>query len=347
VNINAAVNSLFVGSERNAIGYRISTRLRGTSSWTLNANTAPGGVSFNSFVTVGTFSSTLAYDVLVEIYDDFSTTAVQLLVGVASIFMHWNETFGVGFGKYRERGRVDIQGEAFWQRSVSDWRALTNEGTAAERDAIYGVPATDAARVALANRKIIWYNLDNGFTEMYYAVTGLAGLTVRGLIAGTASGWYPMNTGPQLLLLPSASFTLGVGGTFINWTSPGTGLSTRTGGTAWFTVSAGIPTIVQAGRYDIEVSLVHAANDIMHEYQLIKNNLTTAANVLQWGAAQTSLDAWTRSRVRLQDWPAVANDNLRIRGTLGSNGVAMDANGSTRYSGEFSIKYTGPALVSE
>lgn len=61
-------------------------------------------------------------------------------------------------------------------------------GSSAERDSTYGVPGTDADRVALANRQIIWYNSTTRKFETYYATTGLAGLTAPG-IAGT-SGWY-------------------------------------------------------------------------------------------------------------------------------------------------------------
>ena len=64
-------------------------------------------------------------------------------------------------------------------------------GTTAERDSYYGIPADDAARVALANQKVLWFNTDLGWEESYYAPTGLVGLTATGLIAGTAAGWYP------------------------------------------------------------------------------------------------------------------------------------------------------------
>ena len=65
-------------------------------------------------------------------------------------------------------------------------------GTTSQRDAVYGVPATDADRVALANQQVQWINTTKGYTETYYATTGIAGLTARGLLAGHASGWYPV-----------------------------------------------------------------------------------------------------------------------------------------------------------
>lgn len=64
-------------------------------------------------------------------------------------------------------------------------------GTTAERDAHHGVPATDAARAALANQRPSWDNTTTGRREQYYAPAGTPGLAVRGLIAGTPAGWYP------------------------------------------------------------------------------------------------------------------------------------------------------------
>lgn len=64
-------------------------------------------------------------------------------------------------------------------------------GSTAERDALYPAPTTDAARAALANRLVEWFNTDKGMTEVYYATTGTAGLTAKGLAVGHAPGWYP------------------------------------------------------------------------------------------------------------------------------------------------------------
>lgn len=113
-NINAAVQSLIVAStQKNAINYRISTRPRGTSTWTVKNTTAPGGVTFNGNRTVGTFPIESSFDVLVEIYDDFLTSAQQLSIATAAIFMHWDSNLGVGIGKYRQQGSLDVLGQIF------------------------------------------------------------------------------------------------------------------------------------------------------------------------------------------------------------------------------------------
>ncbi len=69
-------------------------------------------------------------------------------------------------------------------------------GTTAQRDARWGAPpGTDAAAVTLANQTPLYFNTEKGYLEAYYAKTGLAGLTVPGLIATQANGWYPRNPG--------------------------------------------------------------------------------------------------------------------------------------------------------
>ena len=67
----------------------------------------------------------------------------------------------------------------------------SGSGSTAERDIYYTAPSTDAERAGLANRVPTWFNTDKGYFEGYYATTGLAGLTARGLVAGVPSGWYP------------------------------------------------------------------------------------------------------------------------------------------------------------
>lgn len=70
----------------------------------------------------------------------------------------------------------------------------SGSGSTAERDIYYTVPSTDAERAGLANRVPTWFNTDKGYSEGYYATTGLAGLTARGLVAdpNIPTGWYPL-----------------------------------------------------------------------------------------------------------------------------------------------------------
>ena len=215
VNINAAVQSLIVSTQRNALNYRIYTREYGILTWTLKDTTTPGGITFNGAEAIGTYSIETAYDVLVEVYDDFSTSAFQLTIPTAAIFQHWDGRDGVGIGKYRQYGMLDVLGEIFQNngKKVVDEFSLVNllaayskSGTTAERDAVWGVPANATARVALAEERPRWFNTDKGWDEQYFAQYDDAGATVYNS-AGT-HGWKVLG---RPLLHPTA--VVAVGGT--------------------------------------------------------------------------------------------------------------------------------------
>jgi hypothetical protein len=208
VNLGASMSSLFNGTQRNSWGWRMYTRLHSGGSWTLRSSGTFTGTSFASYKLFGTFSLTTAYDVLIEVYDEFATSSVIVSVAVAAIFMHWDGSVGVGIGKFREEGRMDIAGDVYIKpdtdagqdgslipaptgRGVVTDR-LPHTGTTAERNAYYGTLTTTAQQVALANRQVVWYNTEKGWFESYYVPTGTASLTARGLVAGHAAGWYPL-----------------------------------------------------------------------------------------------------------------------------------------------------------
>lgn len=129
-------------------------------------------------------------------------------------------------------------------------------GTTAERDAIFGTPANDTERVALANQKVTWFNTDLGWEESYFAVTGLTGLTVRALVAGTASGWYPIGPGPRALVWGTGAQAAvnGTPYTLFSFAAPGY----LNGGAAWFELTGGSTLrAIQAGRFAIKMSMTY------------------------------------------------------------------------------------------
>lgn len=130
-------------------------------------------------------------------------------------------------------------------------------GTTAERDAYFGTPSVTADQVALANRKVTWFNTDLGWQESYYVVQGTSGLTARGLITGAPAGWYPTAEGPRIRLFSNGGQAHSNGTEFSNWKafSPaGTATEndsykfgnvlTRTGTNSWVETSLW-------GKYDI------------------------------------------------------------------------------------------------
>lgn len=118
VNINASVQSLINGTQRNALRYKVSTRLKDDTLYTVKINTPLTAVVFNGYVNIGTYSITESYDVLIEVIDDFSTSVRLMVVPVAKIFMHWDGTDGVGIGKYREQGALDVQGDIYSSNDI-------------------------------------------------------------------------------------------------------------------------------------------------------------------------------------------------------------------------------------
>lgn len=113
VDLNAAVPSLINGTQKNALTYTISTRARGTTTWTVKSNNiAPGGITFNSNVLLSTYAVETAWEVKVDVKDKFSTATAQNTVTTAAIFMHWATT-GMGMGKFWERGGLDVLGQIY------------------------------------------------------------------------------------------------------------------------------------------------------------------------------------------------------------------------------------------
>lgn len=217
-------------------------------------------------------------------------------------------------------------------------------GTIAERDAMFGVPAGDPARVELANQNIAWFNTDAGWVESYYATTGLPGLTARGLVAGTDSGWYPVGPGPLIYLVASAPQNVtGTNQTITTWAAPGTGLSTRVGGADWFTLSAGLVTTVKAGRYHVRQKTRAQSGSGQVWHYLLSSTLGNLAisNFTLNAAFQNS---------HLEAGPIIHPAGATFR-VISDNGgpyfVQEGGNGSDPMSGEFVVTYVGPPLVSE
>jgi hypothetical protein len=114
VNLKASVSSLVVGGvQKNLLVYKIYTRPRGGSGWTLKTTVNPGGTAFNSYGLIGTYEVTAAAEVRVEVLDIFAISAIAGTLAVASVFMHWAGANGIGVGKYWEKGSIDSLGDIY------------------------------------------------------------------------------------------------------------------------------------------------------------------------------------------------------------------------------------------
>ncbi len=118
ISLNAIVQSLMNGTERNLMQIKVRSRLFGSNTpWTdpstLRTTLNPSGISYNSFTVVnGPFDVDKSYEIRIEVLDRFNTSAFQTSVAVGAIFMHWAEN-GLGLGKYYEKGMLDVNGDVF------------------------------------------------------------------------------------------------------------------------------------------------------------------------------------------------------------------------------------------
>ncbi|MBG6106633.1 DUF859 family phage minor structural protein [Frigoribacterium sp. CG_9.8] len=158
ITLNTAVQSLVNGTQKNSLTYRISTRARGASVYTNIATVTPGGITFAGSRLIGTYGVAKSWEVLIEVIDVFSTSSITRTVATSTIFMHWDGAIGMGVGKYRENGMLDVAGQAY----QNNGQAILDVGSfASDADAMAGTSTTKlvtprslAARVPAQNKII-------------------------------------------------------------------------------------------------------------------------------------------------------------------------------------------------
>lgn len=130
IDLNAAVQSLIVGTEKNTLTIKVFTRLYGTTTWTARNVINHSSVSYNTNVLVtggAIFPVNQSFDVKIEVTDKFNTAnpaLSQTVVSTAAIFMHWSQT-GIGVGKYHTQGVLDVAGDIYQNNNkVIDVSAL-------------------------------------------------------------------------------------------------------------------------------------------------------------------------------------------------------------------------------
>jgi len=122
----ASVSSLIFGAaQKNLLEWRVRTKLVGGSYTTIQDWTATG-VSGNTwttkYVAAGPYLSSAEYVVEVSIRDVFGKNGYntaqtivtrEITVPSESVFMDWDGTSGVGLGKYRQNGMLDVNGDVY------------------------------------------------------------------------------------------------------------------------------------------------------------------------------------------------------------------------------------------
>lgn len=114
VDLNAVVSSLMNGTEKNTLGIRMFTRLKGATSWTARNVINHSSISYNSnfLISGAPYAVNQAYDVRIEVFDKFNIAAGQTIIATAAIYMNWAPG-GVGLGKYWEAGALDVGGDIY------------------------------------------------------------------------------------------------------------------------------------------------------------------------------------------------------------------------------------------
>ena len=119
VDLNAAVQSLTNSTQRNAMTITIKTAPVGSNTYTTR-NTITPGLTYATNVLVGgggIYPETTAYKVRNEVKDKFLTSATEITVPTSSVLMHWDAA-GVGVGKFRSQGKLDVAGDIYQSGNV-------------------------------------------------------------------------------------------------------------------------------------------------------------------------------------------------------------------------------------
>lgn len=235
---------------------------------------------------------------------------------------------------------------------VAKTRYFTNttRGTTAQRDVLYGVPGTAAARVALANQQVTWFNTDLGWKERYYEVTASAGLTAVGLVSGATPGWYPIGEGPYIEL----NAPVGDQSIFFNTFITGWALYGRRGGSSWFNLNGTDRVdVLKHGRYDIlAYTTVYAAlNGVAPDFSLQLLGTDNATVVRGTGGGAFKLDPNYNIRPHQELLDQIILPNQKIgwklqKGTMpaGDTTMVLHGGGSSVEHGRLKIRYISPPL---
>lgn len=245
-----------------------------------------------------------------------------------------------------DRVRVELSLRRAIVHGVSSGGPL--RGTTAQRDARFGTPANDAARVALANRKIVWYNTDLGWEESYYATTGLTGLTAKGLLAGYSSGWFPTGNGPtpEITMNATATFSATTGNYIGGWN----GTVRRFGGDSVFTYDQYGPTIHLPGFYDLDVYTTQGVGSGLADYHVRLNAI--GGTPVEWQSNLSAIPLSTSYFTQINgDYPSTlikptpqlfrffcSNGSLAVHNTSGPAGSGR---------GQLAARYVRPPLVTD
>ncbi len=342
LRVSARVNSIITSStERNSRTIKVYTRTRGATSWTLQWSATSSSLTSTITRTLGTFSESLGWDVRVDIVDIFKTSTGLTSVAVAAIGLDIGPA-NLGVGKFWERGGLDVGGDVWATRGANGTAVLLNDrGTASERNAIYGVPATAAERQALANAQVLWFNVTEGWWETYLEVNSNTASSVPGLKTGSA-GWYPVGSGdgPWISLVPNTQFAATASAWVRGWSSS---LNKRKGGDAWFGYDStnGLLICKRAGYYNLSAWTTQQTGSGTANYHLYVHDADGIQRYGQDGNAFTlNGSLYTRAHAEMQNMLLSEGDRLGLFCHSGTLTVHM----GSMTKGQLTAQYVAPPV---
>lgn len=130
VNRAGSVSSLVNVTEKNTLTYKILSKARKATSWTTKKTATISGISLTGNDIIGTYDAISSFDFRLYITDKFKTTISVDVLPTGKVTMSWGKD-GVGIGKAREQGALDVLGEIFSDDALVpgvEWGATVNGG---------------------------------------------------------------------------------------------------------------------------------------------------------------------------------------------------------------------------
>lgn len=140
INRNAKIASLAVGGvQKNRMTLTFKTAPLGSTSYTTNLSNASG--TYDTIATLvnsqanlaGTYATTSSFEVLGILEDSFTRTEFKVTVGTEN-YVYTYDKNGIGIGKARERGALDVKGDIYANDKPIQQHRLTNNDGYIEND---------------------------------------------------------------------------------------------------------------------------------------------------------------------------------------------------------------------
>lgn len=137
VNRNAKIAPLTVdGLQKNKMTLTFKTAPLGSTTYTTNLSNASG--TYDTVATLvnsqanlaGTYATTSSFEILGILEDSFTRTEFKVTVGTENYVFTYDKT-GIGVGKARERGALDVKGDIYANdKPIQQHRLTDNTGSA-------------------------------------------------------------------------------------------------------------------------------------------------------------------------------------------------------------------------